>query len=242
MAVLPSVSYLNCMSFFSRLFTRNITFIEAIKRDASCNDILHVFGAIRVMPDEGDSFDIYRYCVIDLNTYMVTNGIQQQGTSFSIKSAFAQRAIDAMSLQLNRQLALAEPKAPLEDEDGEEMEPIAEFPDLAEHCEFPVVDLESGESDTDVPKKLPRNCLKFTKHTLTERGERFSVQLIRSGAGMEVHPMSGLHDYFRHVIRLKDTGRLLCTYRKENWIGSGGMAFYVIDSSTGALLHDGMLK
>lgn len=39
-----------------------------------------------------------------------------------------------------------------------------------------------------------------------------------------------------------NTSRLLCTYRKENRVGAGGMGFYVIDVTIGALLHDELLK
>lgn len=228
------------MSFFGKLFTRNLTFLEHVGRDQNYPEIVHVFGAIRVMPDEGESFDIYRYCIIDLNTYEVTNGLQQRGNSFSIKSAFAKRAVDEMSARLNRRLALKE-KEVRYDEEGDEIEEKADFPDLEENCEFPVAEGRSDDSDTDEPKKLPRTALYFQKNNI-ESHERFKLQLIKGNVGMQEHQMHGMHDYFRYLLRFKDSGKLLGTYRKENWMGSGGMAFYVIDLHTGDLLHNGMLK
>lgn len=234
------------MSFFSKLFTRNITFIEWMGRDANYQDILHVFGAIRVMPDEGDSFDIYRHSVIDLNTYAVTNGLQQQGTEFSINSEFAKRCIDHMSLQMNRQLKplIKGEREETEEEwlndTGEVFE--TESDSFEENCEMAVVDRDSKESDTGEAKKLPKTGLIFTKNKSGEN-ERFILCFRKSGRDVAEHQMNGMGDYFRHVIYLKQTNRIVVTYRKEGFFGmSGGMAFCVLDATTGALLHNELIK
>lgn len=234
------------MSFFSKLFTRNITFIEHFCRDAQYDDILHVFGAIRVMPDEGDSFDIWRHSVIDLNNYSVTNGLQQRGTEFSIKSAFAQRCIEHMSEKLNRKLKPAEKKVDSDEDDEKYMdddyvEPEPEFAQLEDNCELPVTELDQNDSDTSEPKKLPKMGLVFTKNNIGDR-DRFTVQLYKSGRGLDVHQMSGMSDYFRHVLWRRRTNRIIVTYRKTNWVGTGGMAFFVLDATTGMLLHNDMIK
>lgn len=229
------------MSFFGKLFTRSITYLDHVGRDENYPDIIHVFGAIRIMPDEGESFDIYRYCIIDLNTYEVTNGLQQRGNSFSIKSPFAKRAIDEMSAKLNKKLALKADKEVRYDEEGDEIEETSEYRDLEQNCEFPVAEGRSDDSDTDEPKKLPRTCLLYTKNNIGDR-ERFTVQLVKGNVAMQAHQMNGMHDYFRHILKPRERGCLLGTYRKENWMSSGGMAFYVIDMHTGDLLHNGMLK
>jgi hypothetical protein len=235
------------MSFFGKLFTRNITFIEHVERDQNYPDLLHVFGAVRIMPDDGDSFDIYRHSIIDLNTYEVINGLQQRGNSFSIKSAYAKRAMEEMSARLNKKLSLLAQQEKRteqyeEDEDfDEEIEEMAERDDLEDNCEFPVAEGRSDDSDTDEPKKLPRTCLYFEQNK-SGHHNFFTVQLIKGNVAMQAHSLRGMHDYFRHVLHLKNTGRLLCTYRKENLLGTGGMGFYVIDVNSGALLHDAMLK
>lgn len=233
------------MSFFSKFFTRRITFIEWMGRDAQYAEILHVFGAIRVMPDEGDSFDIYRHSVIDLNTYEVINGLQQQGIEFSIKSEFAKRCIEQMSAQMNRQLkpAIHVEREETEEEwlndTGEVFE--TESDSFGENCEMAVVDRDSEESDTGEAKKLPKTGLIFTKNKIGDK-ERFILCLRRSGRDVAEHQMSGMADYFRYVIHLKQTNRIVGTYRMENWLGAGGMAFYVLDANTGELLHNDFIK
>lgn len=228
------------MSFFSKLFTRSITYIEALTRDAQYQDILHVFGAVRVMPDEGDSYDIYRHSIIDLNSYEVTNGLQQRGNEFSLKSAFAKRCIEHMSQVLNRKLVPVVKKEE-DDSDEEEIEVAEEFENLEDNCELPVTDVDSSDTDTGEAKKLPRTGLVFMKNSIGNR-ERFLVQLYKSGIAMEQHQMSGVADYFRFVLYLKSTNRIVVTYRKESWIGTGGMAFFVLDASTGSLLHNAEIK
>lgn len=251
------------MSLFSKLFTRKITYIEWMGRDLVYSDILHVFGAIRVMPDEGDSFDIYRHSVIDLNTYQVINGLQQQGTEFSVNSEFAKRCIAHMSTKLNRQLKHVEAietkegyggdeydendeveyDQPEEDiEEVEYSESESESDSFEENCEMAVVDRDSIESDTGEAKKLPKTGLIFTKNT-TGENERFILCLRKSGRDVAEHQMSGMGDYFRHVIYLKPTNRIVITYRKEGFFGmSGGMAFCVLDATTGDLLHNDFIK
>lgn len=234
------------MSFFSKLFTRSITYIEWFSRDEQYDDILHVFGAIRVMPDEGDSFDIWRHAVIDMNNYTVINGLQQTGNDFSIKSPFAQRCIEHMSAQLNRKLKPAAAKEDSDDDDERHMdddyiEPEPEFADLETNCEIPITEFDKNDSDTSEPKKLPRFGLVFNNTKFGDQ-ERFTVQLYRSGIGMEAHPMKGMSDYFRYVLWLRKTNRIVVTYRKENWVGSGGMGFFVLNATTGELIHNDLIK
>jgi len=246
------------MSFFSDLFTRKITFIEWMGRDATYQDILHVFGAIRVMPDEGDSFDIYRHSVIDLNSYSVINGLQQRGTEFSIKSEFAKRCIQQMSQQMNRQLKPLLKAENIEQEEEVEVEDQNENPEdllrifdiqtktveedpFEDNCEIAVVDRDSHESDTSEAKKLPGTAIIFTKNKVGDR-ERFLLRLRRSGRDCSDHQMSGMPDYFRYVLHLKQSNRIVATYRKEGAFGTGGMAFFVLDANSGELLHNDYIK
>jgi hypothetical protein len=233
------------MSFFRKLFTRNITYLEKVIRDRNHTDLLHVFGAIRIMPEEGDSFDIYRYCIIHLDTYEVTNGLEQTGNEFDVNSVYAQRAIDAMSLVLNRKLLPVIVSDPDDNDNGneedEEVTESATFINLDNNCEFPVVERKATDSDTALPRKLPADCLIFTEHKTNDQ-DWFTVELMRNGQSRNVHRLRGMHDYFRYVIYLKSTNRILCTYRMESWFGSGGMAFFVLDATSGELLINKLLK
>lgn len=226
------------MSIFGKFFTRNITYLESVTRDSNYADLLHVFGAIRIQPEDGDSFDIYRHCVIHLDTYEVTNGIEQRGNEFDIESPYAKRALESMSLKLNRKLTLAR-RIPADQEEDEDAR--GEFADLESNCEFPVEERKSTDSDTALPKAAPADCIVFTESNTGDKN-RFLVELIRNGQRRNAHRFNGMHDYFRHVIYLRSVNRLLCTYRMENWIGSGGMAFFVLDATSGDLLVNKLLK
>lgn len=209
------------MSLFKRLFTRKITYVEEFIRDARYPDQLHLFGAIRVMPDEGDSFDIWRHCLIDANTFQVTNGLQQRGNDFSIKSAFAKRALDEMSKQTGRQLQFN-----------------LETPKDAVKYYF----ADSNDTDTAELQPLPREGVLCTKLQGIESKERFRLELIRSGQIVATHTFKGLADYFRHSIFIPEKNLLYSTYRHEPAMGIGGMAFYVLNIQTGELLHDDYIK
>lgn len=231
------------MSFFSKLFTRKLTFVDTVCRDAFHKDILHVFGAIRVMPEDGDSFDIWRHCVIDLNSFAVINGLQQTGNDFSIKSPYAQRALEHMAALMGRQLAFAAKKEESDDEDMYDDDYVAppEGPDLEENCEVEITDLKRYDSDTAEPQKRIRNGLVFTEMNFGER-ERFSLEVVKSGATMASHLLNGDPDYFRHVLYLRERNQLLITYRKTGWMGAGGMAFIVLNYGTGEKAFDGYLR
>jgi hypothetical protein len=145
-----------------------------------------------------------------------------------------------MSAKLNRQLVLAY-AVEKEESEEEEYEALTKFKNLEENCEFPIVERKSSDSDTALPKQIPADCIVFTEQNTDDRNQ-FSVELIRNRQSRASHHLRGMHDYFRHVIYLESTNRLLCTYRMENWIGGGGMAFFVLDATSGALLINKFLK
>lgn len=254
------------MSFFSKLFTRKLTYVDTVCLDASYKDIVHVFGAIRVMPEDGDSFDIWRHAVIDLNTYEVTNGLQQTGNEFSVKSPFAIRAIEHMSQLMGRRLALGKKKEEVEEEYEEELEEeydtedseiseedlqgmfdssnddsYSEGPDLEDNCEVEIRDQSTNDTDTaDPPKKL-KNGLIFTENNIGDR-ERFLLQVIKSGVALGEIQLKGDPDYFRHVLLLQERNLLLVTYRRTAFSTIGGMGFVVVNYGTGEKVFDGYLK
>lgn len=204
------------MSFFSRLFSRKITYIPELYRDKKNRDLLHVFGGISIMPDDGDSFTIWRHCVLNTETYVVTKGFEQRGSDFEIDSPFAGRAVNEMSRRLNRILEI-------------DPEPIRE--------EIPVHFGDVQESDTVKSKKLPSTRLHFIKLS-SERGV-FSVQLCKDDISFASHKFYGDGEYFCHPVWLNGGQRLLFTFRQTGYWGmAGGMAFAVLDGTDGRLLHN----
>lgn len=231
------------MSFFSNLFTRKLTYLNTVCRDEFHKDILHVFGAIRVVPEDGDSFDIWRHCVLDLNSFRITNGLQQTGNDFNINSPFAQRALEHMASLLGRQLGFA--KKHDEDDDDEDVYaddyvPAPDGPDLEENCEVEIADVKKNDSDTTVLPKRLRSGLLFTELNSGDK-ERFSLEVMKSGVSLGTHLLNGDPDYFRHILLFRERNQVLITYRKTNWLGGGGMAFIVLNYGTGEKVFDGYL-
>ena len=193
------------------------------------------------MPEYGDSYDIWRHCVIDLNTYAVIKGLEQLGNDFSVNSPYAKRAVEQMSSRLGKRLSVVEKKEE-EDEDvyADDYVPTDDGPYLEDNCEVEIQDRKLMDSDTvEAPKQI-RNGLIFTEMNFGER-ERFSLQVIKSGVELGSHLISGDADYFRHVLLLRESNRLLVTFRKTGMLSSGGMAFLVLNYGTGEKLHEAYL-
>ena len=245
------------MSFFGNLFHSKITYTPYFKKDKNYPELIHVFGADRVMPEDGDSFDIWEHRVINMADFSVTKGIKQRGNDFDIKSGFAKRALEDMAKKMNRNLAFDKSKTDEEDDDSDyssdsEEENDSDYSfdseDETEETEyeapvknqFRVEERESGDSDTAVLPKLPKDGIVITMIKSSER-ERFSVELFRHGQSIKSHLMKGMGDYFRHEIYYPEKNQIVMTCRKENWLGSGGMGFYVLNTETGEMVFDGFI-
>lgn len=246
------------MSFFGDLFSQKITYAEYVRRDKNYPELIHVFGARRVMPDEGDSFDIWHHRIIDTNDFSVIKGIKQNGNDFSIKSAFAKRALEDMAKKLNRNLAFdllegeededetaisEDPDDFDEEEEYEEDEEIEEDPVETEPSKkntFPVILHDSRDTDTAELPKMPRDGIVLTTIKDSDQ-ERFTIRVFRYGQEVASHRMKGMCDYFRNEIHYPKKNMLLMTYRKEIGLSSGGMGFYVLNTESGELLHDGFI-
>lgn len=234
------------MSFFGDFFKSKITYTPYFQKDKNYPELIHVFGAERVMPDEGDSYDIWEHRVINMNDFSVTNGIKQRGNDFDIKSGFAKRALEDMAQKLNRNLAFDLSKTEEEEEDDSDYsyddEEETEEPEVAYVApvknSFRIEERESGDSDTAVLPKLPKDGIVITLMKNSERA-RFSVALFRHGQTVKSHLLSGIGDYFRHEIYYPEKNQIIMTYRKENWFGSGGMGFLVLNTETGEKLFNG---
>jgi hypothetical protein len=203
----------------TKIFPRHLTYVTYFRRDLRSPELIHLFGANRCMPEDGDSFDIWRHLVIDIHSFEVTPGLEQRGNDFSIKSAFAKRALEAMSQQMNKPL-----DAPTDD--------------IEEDDSFRVLERDSNDSDTEELEAPPSNGLILTKRTIGER-ERYQVELRRDGETLSSHILTGDCTYFRHLVFVPEENRLFATYRRTHWLGNGGSGFYVLDLQTGALVHDG---
>jgi hypothetical protein len=224
------------MSFFKDLFSRKITYLEYFNQDKNYSELIHVFGARRVMPEDGDSFDIWHHIIINTTDFSITKGINQRGNEFSIKSNFAQRALEEMSRKLNRNLAF--------DFTAEEQE-LAQY-ESEEELVFPtqesieVILIDSLDTDTGELPKLPLNGIVLTTYK-NFSAPRFTVQLYRNGVSICSHSLKGDPDYFRKSVFYPQNQTIVFSYRKEMSAAIGGMAFFALNMSNGELLHDGFI-
>lgn len=185
------------------------------------------------MPDDGDSYDIWTAWVFDSDTFTFTKGIAQIGESFSIKSAFAARALEDLKVKTGKALSWSKIR---EDFDSEEEQDNYEYE--IERKKIRIMDISANASDTDELPKLPDTGLVFIKGQRFSR-EIFSVQVRRNRVIVREIPMRGMCDYSRHVFRLENPSRILFTYRKSGY-GEliSGMALCIVDMTSGETIFD----
>lgn len=215
------------------LFRRKQTYLEYAVQDGNHPALFHLFTAHRVMPDDGDSYDIWTAWLFDADTFKFTKGISQIGESFSIKSAFAARALEDMKAKTGKALSWSKIR---EEFDSEEEQDNYES-DL-ERKKIRIMEISANASDTDELPKLPDTGIVLIKGQRFSR-ERFTVQVRRNRVIVREVPMRGMCDYFRHVFRLENPTRILFTYRKSGY-GEliSGMAVCIIDMTSGETIFD----
>jgi hypothetical protein len=215
------------------LFRRKQTYLEYAVQDGNHPALFHLFTAHRVMPDDGDSYDIWTAWLFDSDTFIFTKGISQIGESFSIKSAFASRALEDLKAKTGKALSWSKIK---ENFDSEEEQDTYES-DL-ERGKIRIAEISAMASDTDELPKLPDTGIVFIKGQRFSR-EIFSVQVRRNRVIVREIPMRGSCDYFRHVFRLENPSRVLFSYRKSAYGDLvNGMAVCIVDMNSGETIFD----
>ncbi len=215
---------------------RRLTWMPAMVPDEN-GRFLHLFGAERISPEDGDSFDIFHHRLFDMRDFRVLQGASQKGDDLELDSPFVTRSLAGFQESLG---VLLRPIRDYEYKDvGDDHEAPPARPGEAATNEIPpipkgpVVEVRSSdESDTKKPKGLPAFGVIFFEN---EETRRFRAEVYRDGRRLAVHSMLGDPDYFCHKFYDASTDRLFFTYNKKNY---AGMAIAVLDMKTGALLCD----
>lgn len=201
-----------------------ITYAEFFLKDKS-NRFLHILGAKRIMPDEGDSFDIFEHYVLDLNELKYTRGGSQRGKDLHLESDFVKRSMADLSQKLNTSLGFIMPEEDYDDEESGLLK---------------VYRFDADQSDTEVYGEMSNDNLVFINEG-NDTG-RFSMIVHRNGRALKKHLMKGMNDYFFKTIYLEDRLWLCFTYRKQKTLLNTGMAVCIIHYETGELIFDGFVS
>lgn len=196
---------------------------EFFLKDRDANYI-HILGARRIMPENGDSFDIFEHYVFDLTQMKYTKGGSQRGKNLDLKSEFVKRSLAQLSQKLNVQLAF---------------QPVNEDFDDEEDGLLKVYRFESVQSDTEVYENLSQDCMVFVE--AGDDADHFSLTIYRGGQQMKKHSMRGMSDYFFKTIYVDEKGWLCFLYRKQIMTRSG-MAICIINYNSGEMVFDGFIQ
>jgi hypothetical protein len=187
---------------------------------------LHVLGAKRIMPDEGDSFDIFEHYVFDLDELKFIKGEGQKGKDLNLQSEFVKRNMQLLGEKLNTRLELVQHNEDYDDkEDG-----------LLKIYHF-----DYDQSDTEVYDDLKNDNLTFIKRHSTNR-DIFTMILCRHGKEMHRYEMKGMCDYFFKCLYFENRSWICFLYNKERGIYSNGIALCILNYETGDMIYDGFVK
>ncbi len=216
-----------------RLFKSKQTYVECAVQDVNHPALFHFFAARRMMPDDGDSYDIWTAWLFDSDSFTFTKGISQIGESFSLKSPYAARALDDLKSKTGKALSWSKEREEFDSEEEQDA-----YEGEVERRKIRIVDISANASDTDELPLLPDAGLVFIKGQRFS-GEIFTLQVRRNRVAIFETQMHGMCDYFRHVFRLENPSRVLFTYRKSGFGNLvNGMAVCIVDMTSGQTIFD----
>lgn len=196
---------------------------EFFLKDVNPNYI-HILGARRIMPEDGDSFDIFEHYVFDISLMKYTKGGSQRGKNLDLKSEFVKRSLGQLSQKLNTKLVF---------------QPRGKEYDDEENGLLKVYRFEAVQSDTEVYEDLNPNCMVFVE--AGDDRDHFSLSIYRDGQLMRKHAMRGMSDYFFKTIYIDEKNWLCFLYRKQIATRSG-MAICIINYNSGEMIFDGFIQ
>ncbi len=219
--------------FYLRKRSEPLTFIQFFVPDGG-GRFLHLFGANRVMPENGDSFDIWHHRLFDLEALSFISGEKQRGNDLELNSPFVKRSVESLSRQLGCKLSLGTPAEEVDDQDNPD-----ENDQYALRSERPPLLLVDGtETDTVNQKMLPPDCVVVTK--VSSEPERFRISVRQNGRELGSHLVPGDPEYFGKVVWVSGKPWMVMTYRRIIQIRSG-MALLVFNYADGKLIFNNFI-
>lgn len=220
-----SLAFMFLLFFF--LFWRKknepLNHAEFFLKDVNPNYI-HILGARRIMPEDGDSFDIFEHYVFDISLMKYTKGGSQRGKNLDLKSEFVKRSLEQLTQKLNTKLVFQ----PRNEDDDEE-----------ENGLLKVYHFEQVQSDTEVYEPLSPDCMVFVE--AGDERDHFSLSIYRNSQLMKEHAMRGMSDYFFKTIYVDEKSWVCFLYRKQV-VTRSGMAICIINYTSGEMIFDGFVQ
>lgn len=235
LSIIFSVLIMGGMFYFMRrkMSARPITYVEHFIRDQSGRH-LHIFGAQRIMPDEGESFDIWHHRIFDLTKLTFFPGDSLRGEKLELDSPFVIQSLQKLSAAVGFNLALGEDSGRIDDQD--DPEDNDQFSLRA--ARLPLFYRDHLPTSTERPRTFPADSIIVTQ--VSEEPERFSIVLRKNGADAATHIVPGDPDYFGRVIWLDPEPWVAITYRRVLPLRSA-MALLVLNHQTGEMVFNNFI-
>lgn len=195
-------------------------------------ECIHILGYERIIPEDGDSIDIYKQFIYHLDTGKFELLAKQRGTEIDLQSEFVKRNI--ADYTTNNLLQL---------EFGKQATRKGINSLHPQHSNDPVFEIyhqNIRRSDTGLPLQYAPNALIFTRHTEQGVG-KVSLALHKNGNVILEHMLHGAPDAECKGFCDTQRKRLYLFYLRSKCI-IVGTGLCVIDYANGKLLSDEFVR
>lgn len=207
-----------------------LTYINFLFADPQHPRYIHLIGPVRVMPDDGESFDIFHHLLFDTEQKKFISGGHQRGKDIELRSPFVQRSLEQLRAATRCDLQL--PGKDLEEGFDEDHQP--------QDAVFSIYQFEDIQSDTETLPSMKPDSLVFIKQT-QRNGEYFRLLVYRNGRELQAYTVHGMHDYYFRSIYLHDRKWFCFTYRKQKDL-MGGMGLCILDYESGVMIFNDFIR
>ncbi|MCA6361710.1 MAG: hypothetical protein IM638_01615 [Bacteroidetes bacterium] len=231
--VLSSLGLMAIVALLTRRFVnkRPLTSVLYFMADKQ-RPVLHILGYERIIPEDGDSFDVYKHYLFHLHTGKFELLAKQRGTGIDLQSEFVKRSLSAYASKHGVQLefgirALKNKFTHLYSRNSSD--PV-----------FEIYHEDSRRSDTELPPQFSPNALLFTRYT--EHGVGMFTLTIRiNGQTTHTCKMNGAPDQDCFGFYDNNRKRLYLVYLRSKLVAVG-TGFMVIDYAEGKLVSDEFVR
>lgn len=211
--------------------TRPLTSAEFIIADKQ-QPVLHILGYERIIPDEGDSFDVYKQFIYHLHTGKFELLAKQRGTGIDLQSEFVKRNIANYSAKNRIQFEFGKHAA----RNGFTFL----YPKNSSDPVFEIYHEDIRRSDTELPPQYAANALIFTRHTESGVG-KVSLTLRKNGNTVQEYMLNGAPDTACMGFYDNQRKRLYLFYLRARFV-TVGTGLCVIDYAEGKVLSDAFVR
>lgn len=192
----------------------------------------HIIGYERIIPEDGDSFDIYKQFIYHFDTDKFELLAKQRGTGIDLKSEFVTRNLANYITQNHIQLEFGKHAT----ENGFTFL----HPKTSNDPVFEIYHEDIRRSDTELPPQYTANALIFTRYTEHGVG-KVSLVMRKNGRNVLEYALNGAPDADCKGFCDNQRKRLYLFYLRSRFI-TVGTGLCVIDYAEGKLLSDEFVR